>query len=432
MGLLSALTGWMTPKAEAPSPLDDFWYTPVPHMMGPTLRVTPETAIRVTSVYACVRLLADTVSSLPFIFYRKVDEETKELATDHYLYNLLRHQPNLTQTPFEFWEEVMFHLALRGVFYARLVVGRGEIQELIPLDPDRIKPEKLPNRKLRFRYIEDNGKETIFLQNELYRINLFTERDRITPISPIKACANTVAITGATELYARDFFENGSTPPAVLQSDQKVRPEDRKAMIESWERRHRGVGNKHRIAVLDSGLQFKAISMSNEDSQLLESRQFNLTDICRIYRVPPHMIQDMSRSTFNNIQHQDLAFMIHTIRPWLKRIQQSVHRDLLLPNERNEFFAEHLLNDTMSADSKTRSVFYSRGILDGWLTRNEVRRKENMNPLDGLDEPLQPLNMMTQDEKDRMLENDLEDDDRDDDESEETEDNKEEKPSKKK
>jgi len=405
MGLIQAISGWFQPKAENYGPGHDFWYSSDPSDYHSGFNVSPDNSMKITAVYACIRLLSDSIASLPLDMYKRIPGG-KELAPEHDLFDLLKYQPNDWMDAYLFWERAIIDCNTHGAFYAVKNFKRGRIASLEPLLPGRITVEKLDIRKLRFKYKDEfTGQEKTYLQEHLFRIPMFCGRDGFTPVSAIRYNADAISITEATEKFAASFFRNGATPGGSIEAPESVRisPEDRKAIAESWNRNHQGPRNAFKIAVLDQGLKFNPINLSNEDSQLLESRRFQLSDIARIYRIPLHMIQELSKATFNNIEHQSLDFAIHTIRPWTRRIQHAVRRDLLHDEEKKTYFAEFNLNDLMSADARSRGEFYASGIQNGYMTRNEVRARENLNPIDGLDEPLQPLNMVTQEEKEREL-----------------------------
>lgn len=380
-------------KASSPGPLDNYWYPSTPYLTNAGVNINPTTAMQVTAVYACVKILSETGASVPCYLYER-QKQGKTPAESHALYDVLLNQPNSYQTPFEFWEQVIRCCALRGYFYAEIVMDRlGQVEELLPLHPDRVILEQLIDGSFRYRYTEITGQERFFLPNELFRVMFYTEENGMTPISPIKANADSVGITEAAERYAATYFGNSATPSGSLEADGKLSDEARSAIRNSWNRMFRGPDNAGKIAVLDQGLKFKQITINNDDSQLLETRQWQLTDICRIYRVPPHLVQDLTRSTFKNIEHQSLDFMTHTMRPWLRRIEGAIIRDLLLKDERKQYFPRFDMSDLLAADAKARAEYIASGIQNTWMTPNEGRVMEGLNPLPGLDEPMMPSNL---------------------------------------
>lgn len=405
MGIIQTVSNWFSPAKASYGPADDFWYRPI-GLSGEVFNITPEQSLKITAVYACIRILANTIASLPLDVFEKVDGG-KELAEGHPLYELLKYQPNANQDTYQFLERLMVDCNTRGAFYAEKIYDRrGNIAELRPLMPDWMCIEKLPYGFLRFRYNDNfTGEVRTFRQDELFRVQLFTGPDGFRPISPIKYNADAIGIMESMERFSGAFFRNGAMPGGTLEAPEgiTIKDETRKSIAESWNRQHQGPNKAFKIAVLDQGLKFNPLNLTNEDSQLIESRRFQLADIGRIFGVPLHMIQENERSTFNNIENLSLDFGMYTIRPWCKRIQHAIRRDLLFEGEKNRYFAEFNLNDLLSADVKSRAEFYVSGIQNGFMTRNEVRARENLNALEGLDEPLQPLNMVTQAEKDQTL-----------------------------
>jgi HK97 family phage portal protein len=405
MGFFDAMTAWFRPEPKASyGPMDDYWFTSRYQSPG-GFNISAEGSLNITAVYACIRIIADTVASLPLDLYRRI-EGGKELANSHSLYDLLKYQPNRDQDAYQFFERLIIDCNTRGFFYAEKVFQQGRIVELRPLQPDWVTIQKLSNGWLRYEYNDNlTGKHRVYRPDELFRVQMFTGPDGYTPISPIRYNADAIGITESMERFAGSYFRHGAAPGGILELPMgvKITPEIQKAIKESWNREHQGPDSAHKIAVLDNGMKFTPINLSNEDSQLIESRRFQLADIARIFRVPLHMIQELEKSSFNNIEHQSLDFGIHTIRPWTKRIQQAIRRDILFEDEKKLYYAEFNMNDLLSADAKSRAEFYSNAIQNGFMTRNEVRERENLNPLPGLDEPLQPLNMVTQAEKERDM-----------------------------
>lgn len=394
MGFIDTFAGFLRPKASTPGPLDDFWYSDTPYTISAGVRVNPVTAMQITAVYACVRLLGESGGSVPCYLYQHLENNAKTPAIDHPLYDILLNRPNDYQTSFEFWEQVIRCCAVRGFFYAEIVLDRlGQVAELLPLHPDRVIHERLINGKYRYRYTDLDGSERTFMPSDLFRVMYYTEEDGMTPISPIKANADSVGVTEAAERYAASYLGNAASPGGALVTDLKVDDPSRKAIQDSWNRAYRGPDKAGKVAVLDQGFKYQQIPINADDAQLLETRQWQLTDICRIYRVPPHLVQDLTRSTFKNIEHQSLDFLTHTMRPWMRRIERSIERDLLLKDERKQFFVRFDLNDLLAADAKARAEYNASGIQNGWMTRNEARVSEGMNPLDDLDEPLMPSNL---------------------------------------
>lgn len=361
------------------------------------VEVTPETALQSTAVFACVRVLAETVASLPLPVYRRLPNGGKERAKDYYLYPILHDLPNPEMTSFELRETMMGHLGTWGNAYAEIDLqrGRGRAKELWPLRPDKMRVRRR-NGRLQYVYkLPDNvGGRTVVLPAErILHIRGFGF-DGLVGYSPIHLARQAIGLSIATEEFGARFFGNNAIPGGVLEHPGELSDPAHKRLKESWEERHTGLERSHRIAILEEGMQFHDIGIPPEDSQFLETRKFQVIEIARLYRVPPHMIMDLERSTFSNIEHQSIEFVVHTIRPWLVRWEQAIRRDVQLPEERKEYFAEFLVDGLLRGDIKSRYEAYAIGRQNGWLSANDVREFENQNPINGGNVYLIPLNMI--------------------------------------
>lgn len=366
------------------------------------LNVTPDRALQASAVYACVRVLAETIASLPLHVYKRL-ARGKEKATDHYLYPILHDAPNAEMTSFEFRETMMGHLCLRGNAYAEKVIDRaGRVKELWPLNPDRVTVERdKATKKLVY---------TVTIPDEARQVKLDTDRilhirglsgDGIIGYSPIKLARESIGLSLATEEYGARFFGNGSRPGGVLEHPGKLGTEARKNLKTSWEEMYKGLEQSHRIAILEEGLKWHQIGIAPEEAQFLETRKFQLNDIARIFRVPPHLIGDLERSTFSNIEHSSIDFVVHTIRPWLVRWEQALKLRLLREREGDQiYFAEFLVDGLLRGDVQSRYNAYAVGRQNGWLSADDIRELENMNPLPGEQGKtyLLPLNMVPADQ----------------------------------
>jgi len=376
-----------------PGPADDYWYGPLGTPSASGIEVTPDSALQVPTVLACVRVLAETVASLPLHVYRRLPNGGKQREPNHPLYDLLHSAPNAWQTSFEWREMMIGHLCLRGNAYSRIVPGRrGWVDQLIPLHPDRIKIYLVEDARLRYEHRPQQGPPVSYTQDEILHIRGLSS-DGYVGLSPIALARETIGLAVAQERHGARFFKNNARPGVVLEHPGKMKPESKIELRKQWEHMHAGSDNAHRTAVLEEGMKANQLGLTNEDSQWLESRGFQDKEIARIFRVPPHMVGILDRATFSNIEHQGLDFTKHTIRPWLVRIEQRLRGLLIAPRT---FFAEFLIDGLLRGDSKARSAFYQLAILSGWMTRNEVRVLENLNPAppgSGLDDFLTPLNM---------------------------------------
>lgn len=375
------------------SPWGDFWFQPVGVRSGAGVRVDADSAMRLSAVYACVRALAESFAVLPFVLYRPRVGGGSSRVTDHWLYRLFARQPNRFQTPFEWREMLQGHLALRGNAFNQIVPdGVGGIAELLPLHPDRIKIEMLDNGSWRYRYTDRLGNLQYFRRDQVWHLRGLSG-DGIAGMSPIDVARETIGGGLAAQEYGSRFFANDAKPTGgwIEFPGKFADLAARQAFRESWQAMQGGA-NRGRTALLDQGMKYHEVGVSNKDSQFLESRQFTVGDVARIFRIPPHLIGDLSGATFSNIEQQSLEFVTHTMTPWAERWEASIECMLLGPDQDLE--VEFDFSVLLRGDAAGRSTYYHNGILDGWLTRNEAREREGLNPIDGLDEPLRPLNMV--------------------------------------
>lgn len=355
--------------------------------------VTPETAMRATAVYACVRVLAEDVAKLPLILYRRTGNGGKERATDRPLYHVLHDAPNSWQTSFEWREGLQGHLGLRGNAYSLIVRYRDEVRELIPLPSHKVTPKI--DGSFRVTY-EVPGLGT-YKQDDILHIRGLGS-DGLTGLSPVGMGRESVGLALATEQHGARLFANGATPGGILEHPTLLSDKAAQNLKESVEQAVSG-GNAHRLLLLEEGTKWVRAGLSNEDAQFLETRKYQVAEIARLYRMPLHKIQEMDKATFGNIEHQSIEYVIDTLLSWLVRWEQRLNRSLLKPEERGTYFFEFLPDMLLRGTTKERYEAHRMAILDGWKTRNEVRAMENLNPADGLDEFLEPLNMVRASER---------------------------------
>ena len=379
------------------SPWGDFHFEPVSARSISGMRVSADSAMRLAAVYACVRILSETMASLPLVVYRPRKDGGKDRVTDHWLYQLLGKRPNRYQNPFEWREMLQGHLALRGNAFCQILANsRGEIIELIPTHPDRVRMELLPSGNYRYRIRDQAGSEIVLPRGEVWHLRGLSS-DGLIGLSPIELSRESLGMALAAQDYGARFFSNDAKPtggwiefPGTFKD-----PEAKRVFRESYQAAQSG-SNRGKVLVLENGMKFHEVGVTNKDAQFLELRKFQITDIARLFRVPPHMIADLDRATFSNIEQQSLEFVMHTMTPWAERWEASIEADLL-PDPSNEGDALEIEFDfanLMRGDAASRSAYYQSGIQNGWLTRNEARISENLNPIAGLDQPLRPLNMV--------------------------------------
>jgi HK97 family phage portal protein len=360
------------------------------------IRVTADTSMACSAYTACIRVISDSVSSLPLHLFERQPNGGKRKVPEHPLYRILHMQPNPWQTAQEFRDWMTGLYLHYGASYAEIRAGvRGPVSELWPLHPSRMEVERLENGRLRYIYREPDGRQTVYRQEQIFALR-FTTDDGIHPIPSYRLFANAIGLAQALEAHGATYFGNGARPGIVLESDNPVPIEAAERLRESWERMHRGPDRAHRTAVLPAGVKAHELSGSNEAAQFLETRQYQVIEICRAFRVPPHMIQDLTRSTYSNIEVQGTEFVQHCLLPHLKRWEAAITRDLLAEGEDETYFAEHSVAGLLRGDHASRSAYYVSALQNGWMSVNEIRELENMNPLgpEG-DQHFVQLNMTT-------------------------------------
>ena len=349
--------------------------------------VNERTAMQTTAVYACVRILAEAVASLPLHVYEYQDDGGKKLVHDHPLYYLLHDEPNPEMTSFVFRETLMSHLLIWGNAYAQIIRdGAGRVLGLYPLLPDKMDVQRDDKGNIYYVYSRNSDENPMF--KEYGNIKLKAEDvlhipglgfDGLIGYSPIAMAKNAVGMTLACEEYGASFFANGANPggvlehPGVLKDPSKVR--------ESWNSVYRGVNNAHKIAVLEEGMKYQQIGIPPEEAQFLETRKFQINEIARLYRIPPHMVGDLDKSSFSNIEQQSLKFVKYTLDPWVIRWEQSLQRSLLLPGEKGKYFIKLNVDGLLRGDYQSRMNGYAVGRQNGWFSANDIREMENLNPI---------------------------------------------------
>lgn len=346
--------------------------------------VNERSAMQMTAVYACVRILSEAIAGLPLHMYRYKDEGGKEKATGHTLYHLLHDEPNPEMTSFVFRETLMTHLLLWGNAYAQIIRnGKGEVIALYPLMPNRMTVNRDSNGMLYYQYQKSNddaptmeGSSVILSPSEVLHVPGLGF-DGLVGYSPIAMAKNAIGLSMAAEEYGAKFYANGAAPsgvlehPGVLKDPAKVR--------DSWNAAFGGSSNSHKVAVLEEGLKYTPISISPNEAQFLETRKFQIDEIARIFRVPPHMVGDLEKSSFSNIEQQSLEFVKYTLDPWVVRWEQSLSRALLSETEKKIYFFKFNLEGLLRGDYQSRMQGYSIGIQNGFMCPNDVRELENLD-----------------------------------------------------
>jgi HK97 family phage portal protein len=358
------------------------------------VKVDAETALRSTVVLACIRVLSTSVAGLPFHLYRRLPGGGKEIAREHPLYRLLHTQPNSWQTSFEWREQMMLHLLSHGFALDEKVYTGGAISEIVPLHPSRVKTEQLENNRLRYTYREASGSSTVYTQDAVMSVRGMSD-DGVNGMSTIELARDAIGLARACEIHGATYFGNGARPGVILSTDQMLSPEAAENTRNQWERAHRGPDRSNRTAVLQGGLKVNELGGNNQESQFLEARRFQVEEVCRLFGVPPHLVGDLTRSSFSNIEQQSLDFLTNGLMPYLRRIESSIARDLLEGDD--EYFAEFDTRGVLRADAAGRSSYYNTMWNLGVLSVNEIRSLENLNPVESGDVRFVQLNMTTLD-----------------------------------
>ena len=354
--------------------------------------VNETTSMRVGAFFASVRVLTESIASLPLEVYQRLPDGGKERTESHRLYSLLHNQPNSWQTSFEFREMLSYHIIMRGNGYAyKSRNGRGEVMELIPIHPDQVRVEQDQRYRLVYTFTPtDKTRVPITLtQSDVLHIRGLA-LDGYTGVSLLTWGREVIGGALGQQQHGNKLWKNGANPGVALKHPGQLSEPAYKRLKESWEDRYAGASNAAKTVIVEEGMTIERLSMNNDDAQFLESRKFSRSEIAGITRVPPHMIGDLERATFSNIEHQDLAFVKHTLRPWLVRWEQAMARDLF---KGTGLFPEFNIDGLARGDLKSRYEAYAIGRNWGWFSVNDIRAKENMNPIEDGDEYLRPLNM---------------------------------------
>ena len=346
--------------------------------------VTERSAMQMTAVYACVRILSEEVAGLPLHLYRYKKDGSKEKAVGESLYRLLHDEPNPEMSSFVFRETLMTHLLLWGNAYAQIIRnGKGEVVALYPLMPNKMSVDRGEDGRIYYTYNKGpdenhpKGGSTVTLtaRDVLHIPGLGF--DGLVGYSPIAMAKNAIGLAIATEEYGAKFFANGAAPSGVLEHPGTIK--DPARLRENWNSTFGGSANSGKVAVLEEGMKYTPISISPEQAQFLETRKFQIDEIARIFRVPPHMVGDLEKSSFSNIEQQSLEFVKYTLDPWVVRWEQSLSRALLSPAEKADHFFKFNLEGLLRGDYQSRMNGYAIARQNGWMSANDIRELENLD-----------------------------------------------------
>ncbi len=357
------------------------------------ISVTPDTAMTYSAVYAAVRCIAESVSSLPLNYYERLPGGGKMHAKANPLHTLLHDEPNPEMSSLQWREASMAHLLLHGNSYSEIVRDlEGNVVELWPIDPTIVTPKRTDSGEL--YYDLHRGKAFITAGNMLHIPGL--SFDGISGMSVIGLARQSLGLSMAIEQFGAGYFGRGARPGGVLTFPGQLSPEARQNLRRSFEELHAGGANSHRVALLEAGLKWEAIGVPPDDSQFLQSREFQIIEVARWFNLPPTKLKDLSKTSYNSLEQMEISFVVDTLRPWLVRWEQQLNRKIIRPKDKGSFFFEFNVEGILRGDQASRYQAYSVGRNWGWLSVNEIRSKENLNPIgpEG-DVYMQPMNMQS-------------------------------------
>lgn len=354
--------------------------------------VSPAQSISYSAVLACVRVISETLASLPLITYEQ-QGRLKQRAKTFPLYSVLHDAPNERLTSFELRELLQIHLIMWGNAYCEIEYnGQGQVTALWPLLPWQMQAGKTLSGELAYRYTPPEGSAKTLPAFRVWHIRGLTF-DGIMGLALTDLGREAIGLGIAAQDYGSTFFGNGARPGGILEHPGVLGDDAHDNLRKSWNAAHGGLDKANRIAILEEGLKYVQTGVPPEAAQFLGTRKYQRSEIAGILRVPPHMIGDLEFATFSNIEHQQISFVVDTMRPWLVRWEQSIQFHLMSSADRQRYFVEFLIEGLLRGDTASRYSAYAIGIQWGWMSANEVRELENLNPRDGGDNYLTPLNM---------------------------------------
>lgn len=348
--------------------------------------ITPQTAMRCSTVAACVAAISGSVASLPLIVYGRGADGAKTRAVEHPLYIILHDAPSDLASAFEFRREMQADALLHGRAFAFIGRLRGAIAELLRIDPTAVTVERQPDGEPSYLVTDAGGAQRRYSREEVFHL------EALGGEAPIRQAAGAIRLALLLEQHGSRLFGSGARPGGILTTDKTLSQPVIERLKASFENGFAGAANAGRTAILEDGLQFKPLALTSVDAQFLELRKFQVAEIARAFRVPLHKIGELDRATFSNVEYQALEFVTDCLMPWLKLWEGAIRRSLLTPEERREYFAEFLVDDLLRGDIKSRFEAFSAASLNGFLTINEIRTLENRPPIAGGDIARVPMN----------------------------------------
>lgn len=372
--------GFRADVSGTPAPWDDYWYNPLGSASASGMRITESSAKRIATVLACVGVIGRNLGMMPCKIYTEAPDGSKKLVDHHPLYDVLYIRPNSQQTAFEFKQMMQGHLELRGNAYAEIIPGpRGPVDQLVPMHPDRVHVERLkPSGRLRYVYNDPlTGRTRNLTQEEVFHLRNFSD-DGFVGQSTIGMACDTFGVALAQQDYSARFLKNDARPPLVVEGTNFKNKEDEKRFRESWQESQTGA-NRGKAAILPAGVSIKEIGVKPIDQQLLDAQKFQRIQICSIFGVPPHLIGETEKTaTYASVEQFNIMYAVHCILPRLVLWEQAIQRDLLTSNK---YFAKFSMAALLRGDTASRFAAYHVAIGDGWMSQDETRALEDMNPI---------------------------------------------------
>lgn len=361
---------------------DQYWSSVAAPVASAGVSVSPATAEGISAVYACVSAISETVGTLPLEVFKRTDDG-REPAKSHPLYRLLHDEPNGYQTAMEFREQMQRHLLLRGNAYAEIVWSKtGRVEALLPLHPDSVSVLRTLDGKLLYEHNDYRGNTRRLLADEVLHLRYHSD-DGILGRSPIQVARDTIGLALAERTHGAKMFEQGTKLSGVIETAPGTTKEQAAQIRDSWALGQAGVMNHGKTAVLPQGAQFKTVSMTLEDAEWIEARKLSVIEVCRLFRCPPVIVQSMESANYSNSVELARQFVTLTLRRHLICWEQAINRACLT---NPAYYVEHNVEGLLRGDSLSRAEFYRRGIEDGWLMRSEVRSRENLPAIEGIDD----------------------------------------------
>lgn len=343
------------------------------------INITDETALQISVFWSCIKVLSEDVGTLPLFLYKRL-EKGKIKAENHNLYNILKDEPNNEMLSVNFIEMIMTNMLLWGNAYIQKIYNNaGEIIELWPLYSKNMEIKRDNNKNLYYLY-RINNEKIKFSKDEIINI-VGLSLDGINGLSILKYARESLGLTAATEKFGSSFFKNGSNLNGTIELPEGGKCKNKNEVREEWNHLYVGPENSNKIAILENGMKYKPIAIPPEDAQFLQTRQYQVPEVCRWFRMPPHKVADLSNATFSNIEHQGIDYVGNTLRPWLVRIEKSLARGLLNVKEKKKYFIKFNVDALLRGDFKTRMEGYGIGRQNGWLNADDIRELEDMNPI---------------------------------------------------